>query len=166
MLISSAAALAAMAAPPALERVHPPAVEAHLAPLVGDWTREGKEATYRDHCVWYDRRAYVVCSLTDTSSGLRLEAILGYSKEEARFTYQSYSNGGSSETQNGYPLGSDGMVFTDERTIDGKATRLTTSIAPQSDGRIRMSQDRSISGGAWQQVGEVYYIPRNAPSGS
>lgn len=160
MLISSAAFLAAMAAPPLLERVHPPAIEAYLASLVGDWTREGKQATYRDHCVWYDRRAFVVCSLTDSGSGARVEAVVGYSKEEARFTYQSFNNGGSSETQYGYPLGTNGMVFVDERTINGKATRLSTAIAPQRDGSLRMTQDRSVLGGPWQQVGEVYYLPR------
>ena len=148
--------LAAAAAAP----VHPPAVEAHLASLVGDWTRAGQETTYRDKCVWYDRHASVVCSLTDSAHGLRVEAIVGYSKADARFTYQSYSNDGGSHVQYGYGLGAAGIVFTDERTIDGKASRLTTSIVPQADGRLHMSQDRSVMGGPWQQVGEVYYLPR------
>ena len=140
--------------------VHPPTIEAHLAPLVGDWTRAGKEATYRDHCVWYDRHAFVVCSLTDSGSGLRVEAIVGYSKDDQRFTYQSYSNGGDSHIQYGYPLGANGIVLTDERKVDGKPTRLTTSLIPQPDGRLHITQDRSVTGGAWQQVGEVYYVPR------
>ena len=151
--------LAAAAAQPAAP-VHPPAIEAHLAPLVGDWTRAGKEATYRDHCVWYDRHAFVVCNLTDSSSGLRVEAIVGYSKDDQRFTYQSYSNGGDSHIQYGYALGANGIVLTDERKVDGKPARLTTSLIPQPDGRLRMTQDRSVMGGPWQQVGEVYYSPR------
>ena len=140
--------------------VHPPAIEAHLAPLVGDWTRAGKEATYRDRCVWYDRRAFVVCSLTDSGSGLRVEATVGYSKDDERYTYESYSNDGASHVQFGYALGANGIVFTDERKVDGTPMRLTTSIIPQRDGRLRMTQDRSVSGGPWRQAGEVYYVTR------
>lgn len=140
--------------------VHPPAIESHLAPLVGDWTREGKEATYRDRCVWYDRHAFVVCSLTDSASGLRVEAIVGYSKDDERYTYESYSNDGGSHVQYGYALDHNGIVFTDERKIDGKPSRVTTSIMPQRDGRLYMTQDRSVMGGPWQRVGEVYYVIR------
>ena len=88
---------------------------------MGDWTRAGKQATYRDHCVWYDRRAFVVCSLTGAASGLPVEAIVGPSQEDQRFTYQSYGNGGDSHVQTAFALGADGLEFTDERTIDGKA---------------------------------------------
>ena len=148
------AAAAQSAAP-----VHPLAIEAHLALLVGDWTRAGKEATYRDHCVWYGRHAFVVCSLTDSSS-LRVEVIVGYSKDEQRFTYQSYSNGGDSHIQYGYALGTNGIVLTDERKVDGKPARLTTSLIPQPDGRLRITQEKSVMGGLWQQVAEVYYVAR------
>ena len=148
-------AAAAVAAP-----VHPPEIEAHLAPLVGDWTRAGKEASYRDHCLWYDRHAFVVCSLTDAGSGLRVEAIVGYSKDDARYTYESYSNDGGSHVQYGFPVGTNGLVFTDERKVDGKLVRLTTTMVPQPDGRLHMSQDRSVMGGPWQPAGEVDYLPR------
>ena len=140
--------------------VHPPVVEAHLALLIGDWTRAGKETTYRDHCIWYDRRSFVVCSLTDSISGLRVEAIVGYSREDQRYTYQSYSNDGGHHVQYGYAVDNAGLVFTDERKIDGKPARLTTAIISQRDGRLHLSQDRSVMGAPWQQVGEVYYIPR------
>ena len=150
------AAAAAVASQP----VHSPAVEARLGTLVGDWTVAGKEASYRDRCTWYDRHAFVVCTLTETDSGLRVEATLGYSEEEGRFTYQSYSNDGSSHVQYGYPLGENGLVFTDERKMQGKAVRLTTSMIPQPDGRLRMFQDRSIMGGPWEPAGEVYYVKR------
>ena len=91
---------------------------------------------------------------------MRVEAIVGYSKDDQRFTYQSYSNGGDSHIQYGYALGTNGIVMTDERTVDGKPARLTTSLIPQPDGRLRMTQDRSVMGGLWQPVGEVYYVPR------
>lgn len=155
-MIAALMVLAAVHATP----VHPPEIEARLAPIVGDWTRAGKEATYRDRCVWYDRHAFVVCSLTDSSSGLRVEAIVGYSKNDQRFTYQSYGNDGGGHIQYGYPLGDSGIVMTDERTVDGQPVRLTTSIIPQPGGSLRMTQDRSVMGGPWQQVGEVYYVPR------
>ena len=153
------AALMVLAAVPATP-VHPPEIEAHLAPIVGDWTRVGKEATYRDRCVWYDRHAFVVCSLTDSSSGLRVEAIVGYSKADRHYTYQSFGNDGSGHIQYGYPLGDRGIVMTDERTVDGQSVRLTTSILPQPGGTLRMTQDRSVMGAPWQPVGEVTYVPR------
>ena len=154
--IIGVAAVAAQAA----AAVHPPVIEAHLASLVGDWTRAGKEATFRDNCVWYDRHSFVVCSLTDSVSGLRVEAIIGFSKDDARFTYQSFSNDGGSHIQYGYALGDRGIVFTDELKAGGKPTRVTTSLIPQPDRRLRMVQERSVMGGPWQQVGEVFYIPR------
>jgi hypothetical protein len=155
-LILGAALSAAQSGAP----VHAPAIEAHLAPLVGDWTRPGQETTYRDHCVWYDRRAFVVCSLTDRLKGGRVEAIMGYSAADQRYTYQNYANNGSSRVQYGYPLGANGLVFTDEQKMDGKPVRLTTSLIPQPDGRLRIVQERSVMGGPWQQVGEVYYVKR------
>lgn len=139
---------------------HPPAIEAHLAPLVGDWTRAGLEASYGDRCVWYDRRAFVVCSLTDGRSGGRVEAIIGYSKEDGRYTYQNYANNGTSHVQYGYALGNNGIVFTDERKIESKAARFTTSMIPQPDGRLRLVQERSVMGQPWQQVAEIFYIKR------
>lgn len=62
--------------------------------------------------------------------------------------------------QYGYALGATGLVFTDERAIDGKMVRLTTAMIPQADGRLHIAQDRSVIGGAWEPVGEVYYLPR------
>lgn len=150
----------AMAAAQGATPVHPPAVEKHLAGLIGDWTRAGNEANYRDHCVWYDRRAYVVCSLTDGRNGGRVEAIVGYSAEEGRYTYQSYANNGTGHMSYGYPLGDDGLVFTEERKVEGRVARLTTSMTPQADGRLRLVQDRSVAGQPWERVGEVFYIPR------
>ena len=64
------------------------------------------------------------------------------------------------EKNRGYALGATGIVFTDERTLDGKPQRITTSMIPQPDGRLFMTQDRSVMGGAWQHVGEVYYVTR------
>lgn len=152
------AALMSLAGASAL--VHAQTIETHLVPLVGDWTRAGREATYRDHCVWYDRHAFVVCSLTDSESGLRVEAIVGFSEQDQRYTYESFANDGTSHVQYGYPLGANGIVFTDERVVDGKPVRLTTSMIPQADGRLRLMQDRSVMGGPWERAGEVYYVQR------
>jgi hypothetical protein len=148
------------AAAAAATPVHTPEVEARLGTLIGSWTRAGKESSYRDDCVWFDRRAFVVCSLVDSGSGTRVQAIVGYSKADGRFTYQNYGNDGSSRVQYGYPLGANGIVFTDEQTIGGKRTRLTTSMVPQADKRLQITLDRSVMGGAWEQAGQVYYVPR------
>ncbi len=89
-----------------------------------------------------------------------MEAIIGYSVEDARYTYQNYANNGTSHVQYGYALGENGIVFTDERKIEGKAARLTTSMIPQPDGRLRLVQERSVMGQPWQQVAEVFYVKR------
>ena len=141
-------------------RAHTPAVEAHLAPLVGNWTRAGLETSYRDRCVWYAQRAFVVCSLEDGRSGARVEAIIGYSKEDQRFTYQNYASNGDSRVFYGYPLGANGLVFTDERKLAGKPVRLTTSMIPQPDGRLHIVQEKSEMGGPWEQIAAIDYIPR------
>lgn len=160
-LLLLAAAATAPTTPAALAAsVHSPQIEARLAILVGEWTRDGKEAVYRDRCVWYDRRAFVVCSLTDSSNGLRVEAVVGYSKADERFTYQNFINDGGSRVEYGYALGTNGIVFTDEKVVAGKMTRLTTSMIPQPDKRLQITQDRSVMGGPWERAAQVYYVPR------
>jgi hypothetical protein len=148
------------AAAPAISPVHALDIEARLGSLIGDWTRAGKETSYRDSCVWYDAHAFVVCSLTDSAAGTKVEAIIGYSEKQKRFTYQSYGNSGASRVQYGYPLADRGIVFTDEQEVDGKPARLTTRLVLQPDDRLRITLDRSVMGGPWQQAAEVYYIRR------
>lgn len=145
---------------PAIAQVHPPDIEAHLAPIVGDWTVPGQEQTYRETCEWYGKRAFVVCNFSDTSDGSRGQSILGYSKVKERFSYQNYNSLGTSRYELGYPLGKDGLVYTDERLSGGELARVTTLVRPQRDGRLHFVQERSVKGGPWEKVVDFYYVRR------
>lgn len=83
-----------------------------------------------------------------------------YSQKDQRYTYQSYANSGASHIYQGYALGDNGIVFTEERKVESKLARITTSMIPQSDGRLRLVQERSMIGQPEQTVGEVFYIKR------
>jgi hypothetical protein len=156
------AASAAAEAPAAPGHIHSPDVEARLAPLIGDWTVAGKEATYRDTCVWFGDRAFVVCSLDSKANGEKVQAVLGYSKARERFTYLNYASDGTSRYELGFPQGERGIVFTDERMTPKGLARVTTYTEPQADGRVRFRQEMSINGGPWQPSGEVYYVRRKS----
>ena len=145
---------------PALAQVHSKEIEAHLAPIVGDWTISGQEQTYRETCEWYGDRAFVACNFVDKSDGSRGHSILGYSKAKERFTYQNYIASGTSRYELGYPLGKDGIVYTDDRPSGGEPARITTLVRPQPDGRLHFVQERSIKGGPWEKVVDFYYVRR------
>jgi len=142
--------------------VHPAEIEARLAPLVGDWTIAGQEATYRETCEWYRNRSFVVCTSIDTSDGSMSQSVLGYSAAETRFTYYNYESGGTSNSRFGYPLGENGLVYTLERRSSAGYTRTATFITPQADGRLQFREERSVNGGPWNETANFYYVRRNS----
>jgi hypothetical protein len=140
--------------------VHPAEIEARLAPLVGDWTIEGHEATYRETCEWFAGRSFVVCNTTDSSDGSASQSVLGYSAFEQRFTYHNYTNSGTSNTRFGYPFGDNGLAYTLERRNASGYYRVTTYIAPQPDGRLHFREERSTNGAPWKETANFYYVRR------
>lgn len=154
------AMILAVASAPSFGQVHAPEIEAHLAPLVGDWTIPGQEQTYRETCIWFGDRAFVVCNSTDRSDGSSSRSILGFSKARGRFTYQNYASTGTSRYELGYPLGKDGLVYTDERPSGGRPARITTLLRPQPDGRLHFVQERSVEGGPWEKTVDFHYVRR------
>jgi hypothetical protein len=151
---------AAQAGPVPPRTTHLPDIEARLAKLVGDWTIEGQEATYRETCAWYGPRAFIVCDTVDQADGYRGRSILGYSKDKQRFTYHNYGFSGSSRSELGFPHGSDGIVYTDERPAKAGLARVTTWVEPHADGRLRFRQAHSVNGGAWEQTADFHYVRR------
>ncbi|QPC98157.1 hypothetical protein [Qipengyuania soli] len=139
---------------------HPQEVEQRLSHLVGDWTIAGEEATYRETCEWYANRSFVVCSSSDSSDGSKSQSVLGYSSIEARYTYQNFGSGGTSNTRFGYPLGEDGLVYTLERKNSAGYVRVTTFVTPQSDGRLHFREERSVNGSPWTETANFYYVRR------
>lgn len=157
---SLSAALLAFTAAPVVAQTHPPDIEARLATIIGDWTIAGQEKTYRETCEWFGPRAFVVCNSQDTSDGSVSRSILGYSKARGRFTYHNYSASGSSRSEFGFPHGTSGVVYTDERDSAGGLARVTTWVEPQADGRLGFRQARSVKGGPWAETANFFYVPR------
>ncbi len=151
-----------LTAAPAAAGVHPPEVEARLAPIVGDWTIEGHEASYRENCVWYADRAFVVCDTTDSSDNTASVSVIGYSKADGHFTYHNYSGSGSSRSEIAFPLGPKGLVFTAERRSAAGVARVSSELVPLPDGRTRFRQQRSVNGGPWTETVVLHYVLRSA----
>ena len=161
LLVKVAFSLAAVALPGAAPgQTHPPYIEARLATVVGDWTIPGQEKTYRETCVWYGPRAFVTCEFEDKADGSFGRSILGYSKAKQRFTYQNYSASGTSRHELGFPHGTRGIVYTDERDSADGLARVSTFLEPQADGRLKFRQERSVKGGPWVQTVDFYYVRR------
>jgi len=153
-------ALGMSIATPASAQVHAPDIEARLAFLIGDWTIEGQEKTYRETCEWFAQKAFVVCASSDSSDGSSARSILGYSKAKERFTYQNYTYTGTSRSELGYPHLERGIQYIDERMSGGKLSRITTKVEPQADGRLRFVQERSSEGGPWEKVADFFFVRR------
>lgn len=155
-LISLAAAQAASAG------VHAAEIEARLAPLVGDWTIPGREASDRETCEWYRNRSFVVCPSTDRSDNSMSQNVLGFSAIEGRFTDHNYGSAGKSNSRFGYSLGENGLVYTLERRCSAGHVRATTYVMPQADGRVHFREERSVSGGPWIETANFRYVRGSA----
>lgn len=159
------AGLALLLAQQASGGVHTPQVEGRLAALVGDWTLEGQQDSYRELCEWFADRAFVVCRASDSTDGSSSVSILGYSVAEGRFTYHHYNGRGTSRSEAGFPHGVGGIVYTAERKTSSGVVRSTTTLTPVPDGRLHFRLERSVDGGPWTVAAEFHYIPRGSQRG-
>ncbi len=162
LLCAGAVMIAATLNGAAQAQVHDTDIEARLSHIVGDWTIEGQERTYRERCAWYEQRAFVVCDSEDATDGSRSVSILGYSRASGRFTYHNYSSRGTSRSETGFPHGELGIVYTDVRTVATGEARTQTTLTPRSDGRLNFRLERSINGGPWEVVADFDYVPRRS----
>lgn len=162
LLCAGAVVLAAILAGPAQADVHEADITTRLNYLVGDWTVEGQEQTYRERCEWYGERAFVVCNSEDSTDGSRSVSILGYSRATNRFTYHNYNSRGTSRSESGFPHGELGIVYTDARALAAGEARTQTTLTPQPNGRMNFRLERSINGGPWEVVADFDYVPRQS----
>lgn len=162
LLCAGTVMLAATLTGAAQAQVHDNDIEARLSHIVGDWTIEGQEQTYRERCEWYGQRAFVVCNSEDSTDGSRSVSILGYSRASRQFTYHNYNSRGTSRSEAGFPHSESGIVYTDTRTIAASETRTQTTLTPQSDGRLNFRLEQSINGGPWEVVADFDYVPRQS----
>jgi hypothetical protein len=144
----------------AAANAHPPEVERQLAFIAGDWTIAGMEASYRDHCTWFDARSFIVCDTDDRRRGThRSIAVLGWSAADGRYTYQQYDDSGRSRTEPCFANAERGLTCLGEaRTKDG-LVQTRSFIWPTATG-LGIRQEKSVNAGPWTEVGRVDYVPR------
>jgi len=160
---SFALGLCALITAPATAGVHPPEVEQQLAFIAGDWTIKGMEATYRDHCTWFDANSFIVCDTTDgRPGGHHSIAILGWSAADNHYTYQQYDASGRGRTEPCYANGEKGLTCLGEMHTKDGLVQTRSYIWPTATG-LGIRQEKSVNAGPWTSVGRVDYIARPKP---
>lgn len=131
---------------------------ARLSLIVGTWTVEGSESTYRETCDWLTPASFVVCRGEDTNPADRGVAlsILGYSPEEQAYTYASYSGSGRTRSLRAWLYG-ERWVFTGQGDRAGKSSRWQVSVTPNARG-FHFRQETSENGGPWAADVDIQYI--------
>lgn len=149
----------ATAAPAPAPAVHSSEVQTRLGYLIGDWTIEGQSArVFRQKCTWYSSRSFVLCTFDDKRDRSTGQTVFGYSKVQRRYVNQRFDSNGGSHYQLGFPWGTYGLVFTDERFEGGGLARVQTALNLEDEG-LRYTQYRSIEGRAWQRTADFRYVP-------
>jgi len=157
-LLFGAAAAAPSATPPRAI-AHSAAVDARLNYLVGDWVIQGLSSKiFRQKCAWYSGRSFVICTFQDGRDGTVGQTIFGYSQLLRRFTYYRYDSRGRSLHQLGFPSGTYGIVFADERQDADGMARVQTTFNLEDEG-LRYTQYRSLEGRVWQRTADFLYVP-------
>src|SRR3954468_20261794 len=130
MLSPALLLLGLAAAPtPAVPSVHSADVTGRLGYLVGDWTIQGLSSrTFRQKCAWYGGRSFVLCTSQDLRDQTTGQTVFGYSELQRRFTYYRFDSRGRSVHQLGFPFGTYGIVFTDERLEPEGPARVQTTF--------------------------------------
>jgi len=138
---------------------HASSVDARLNYFVGEWTIPGlSTGTFNQKCAWYSGRSFVVCNFQDGRDSTVGQTIFGYSESQRRFTYYRYDSRGRGLYQLGFPYGTYGIVFTDERKEPEGLVRVQTTFNLEDEG-LRYTQYRSLEGRSWQRVADFRYVP-------
>jgi hypothetical protein len=145
----------------AVAGVHPADVEQRLSFLVNDWTIEGAEATYREHCEWYPERSFVVCNSEDRESGtpVRSVSILGWSAASQTYTYHHYAQSGRSRSEECFANEQGGLTCLGQRRDGPNLIESRSHIWPVQGGAA-FRNERSENGGAWKDTVHLKYVPR------
>ena len=141
--------------------VHPPEVEQRLSFLVNDWTIQGAEATYREHCEWYAQRSFVVCNTVGREGGTPTHSvsILGWSAASQNYTYHHYGQSGRSRSETCFANELGGLTCLNERRDGAKLIESCSHIWPVSGGAA-FRNERSENGGPWKETVRLKYVPR------
>ena len=131
--------------------------------LIGDWTIEGREQTFRETCTWFHDRSHVVCnSESQGKSGLRKGvSVISYSEAEKQFMYYHYSSSGVTVAMDVF-IGDRMLIATAERRRDGDVVREQVWMTPNRDGSYEFREDTSTNGGPWTTGTRFRYVLRSS----
>lgn len=134
----------------------PKPVEA-LAFLIGDWTIEGREATFSETCTWFANRAHVVCqSKTPKSSGM---SVFSYASDKQRLVYYHYGSSGAAVAMDIFTEGR-ALIGTREVLLSGDLVREQVWMTPKDEDHFVFREQTSRNGGPWQTTTEFVYARR------
>jgi hypothetical protein len=141
--------------------IHSPEVEQKLAFLVNDWTIEGYEQRYRETCIWFEGRSFVVCQTLDETeaSPARSVSIFGWSAATNNFTYHHYADDGRSRSETCFANELKGLTCLNERRDGAKLIESRSHIWPVAGG-AHFRNERSENGGPWKETVSLKYVPR------
>jgi hypothetical protein len=156
LLLTGLAGAPAAAVPVA--SAHSAAIDARLNYLVGDWVIQGLPSEiFRQRCAWSSGRAFVLCTFRDAREGTIGQTIFGYSELKRRFTYYRYDSRGRSLYELGFPSGTYGIVFADERQEPDGLARVQTTFNLEDEG-LHYTQYRSLEGREWIRAADFLYV--------
>lgn len=134
-----------------------------LAFIVGDWTIERRETSFRELCEWYPGRSHVVCNSesrreTGTSRGV---SVFSYSDEKKHHVYYHYGSSGAVAAMDVFTDGKS-LVATGEKIVGANVVREQVWMTPRGDDRFEFREQISTNGGAWETAAQFNYVRRAA----
>lgn len=137
-----------------------------LSMLVGDWTIEGRQDSFREVCAWYHERSHVVCNSESSGpKGIRKGvSVFSYSEATGRYTYYHYGSSGVAVAQRIFVQGNT-LVSTVELENGAEIVREQVWLTPLPDGSMEFREEASKNGGPWEPTVRFRYIRRPVAKG-
>lgn len=137
-------------------------VRERLAMLEGEWTLEGREASFRETCEWFEGRSHMVCtSESRGAKGVRKGiSVMSYSDEKKRFLYYHYASSGVVQALDLF-LERGLLLATGERSVGTDLVRTEVTMQQRADGSFDFRERESKNGQPWEVTAQVHYIPRS-----
>jgi hypothetical protein len=138
-----------------------------LGMLIGDWTIEGREDSFREVCDWFHANAHVVCNSESRGpKGLRKGvSVFSYDDATGRYAYYHYGSSGVAVAQRVFFQGPV-MVSTVELEKGTDVVREHVWVTPLADGSLEFREEASKNGGPWEQTVRFRYVRRAAMKGT
>lgn len=137
-----------------------------LSMLVGDWTLEGREDSFREVCDWYHQQSHVVCTSESSGpKGIRKGvSVFSYSDASGRYSYYHYGSSGVAVAQRIFFQGNT-LISTVELEKEGGVVREQVWVTPLADGSMDFREEVSTNGGPWEPSVRMRYIRRTGGKG-